>query len=275
MLKIAHFVLIATLAKTIMNRIFEITIPQIIHITIPAYALFAFVGLFCMMLFLYFRVQKIELSFAHFLALIAFMAIGVGIGSKFLFILTKLPDILSDFSIGRTLHIIIISGFVFYGGLLGAIIGLWLFSKVFQVPFLVLADIVAPGFPLFHLWGRIGCFFAGCCYRKEASWGFALQDEPNVLRIPIQLFESFFLLCIFLILIGLEKRVHKGTTLLHTYLFLYSICRFALEFYRGDEVRGIWFGLSTSQWISIGIFIYIIWRYLKNRQAAAVFYSEE
>lgn len=258
-----------------MNRIFEITIPQIIHITIPAYALFTFVGLFCMMLFLYFRVQKIELSFALFLVLIAFMIIGVGIGSKFLFVLTKLPDILSDFSIGKTLHIIIISGFVFYGGLFGAIIGLWLFSKAFKLSFSVLSDIVSPGFPLFHLWGRIGCFFAGCCYGKEASWGFALQDEPNVLRIPIQLFESFFLLCIFLILIGLEKREHRSAPLLYAYLFLYSICRFVLEFYRGDEVRGIWFGLSTSQWISIGIFVYIIWQLLKIRQAATAYYSEE
>ena len=252
-----------------MNRIFEITIPRIVHITIPAYALFTFVGLFCMMLFLYFRVQKIEMRFSHFLALTAFMIIGVGVGSKLLFILTKIPDVLSDFSIGKTLHIIITSGFVFYGGLFGAIVGLRLFSKVFKMSFSVLSDIVTPGFPLFHLWGRIGCFFAGCCYGKKAAWGFALQDEPNILRIPIQLFESFFLLCIFLILIQLEKRQYKSISSLHMYLLLYSICRFILEFYRGDAVRGIWFGISTSQWISISIFVYIIWRYLRNQHTAA------
>ena len=54
------------------------------------------------------------------------------------------------------------------------------------------------GFAAFHMFGRIGCFFAGCCYGKEANWGFALENEPEILRIPIQLIESG---CIFIILL--------------------------------------------------------------------------
>lgn len=243
-----------------MHRTFDVMIPHIAHLTVPAYSLFAFIGLFFMMVFLCCRIQKMRLQFKDFLVLMLFMLVGVGIGSKFVFILTRIPEILTDFSMENVLRIIITSGFVFYGGLLGAIIGIYIFAKKYDMIFSDLADIVAPGFPLFHFWGRVGCFFAGCCYGKKAAWGIALENEPGVPRIPIQLFESACLLLIFFVLLYLEKKSHNNIPILHVYLFLYAICRFNLEFFRGDTIRGIWFGLSTSQWISMSIFFYIIWR---------------
>ncbi len=219
----------------------------------PAYALFAFAGLLFLMLFLYFRVKQISMDFRMFLLMILCMAVGVGIGSKALFVVTKLPEILNDFSPARALYIVITSGFVFYGGLLGAILGLYLFGRCQHLSFHTLSQIVAPGFPLFHFWGRLGCFFAGCCYGKEAAWGIPMEKEPDIPRIPIQLFEACCVLLIFLLLLWLE-RVFKGEApLLNVYLLLYALCRFILEFFRGDTVRGIWRGLSTSQWISLFI----------------------
>lgn len=49
------------------------------------------------------------------------------------------------------------------------------------------------------------------------------------------------------------------------YLVLYAICRFVLEFLRGDSVRGIWFGLSISQWISLGILAWYVLHEIKER----------
>lgn len=238
-----------------MLRFIEFTIPNIAHITIPSYALFACIGLLCMMLLLYFRIQKTEIEFKYFLLLIFCMTVGVGIGSKLLFIITKIPDIVDGFTWQKTFQIIITSGFVFYGGLFGAIIGLYIFTKAYGLPFGMLANITAPGFPLFHMWGRVGCFFAGCCYGREASWGIALENDPNVPRIPIQLIESGCILSIFLVLLYLEKAKQDHSQLLCIYLSLYSICRLILEIFRGDAIRGIWAGLSTSQWISIGLFV--------------------
>lgn len=224
----------------------------------PAYALFAFVGLLFMMLFLYFRVERISMAFRSFLLMILSMAVGVGLGSKALFVVTKLPEILDDFSIGHTLYIVITSGFVFYGGLLGAILGLYGFSRYQHLPFHTLSQIVAPGFPLFHFWGRLGCFFAGCCYGKEAVWGIPLASEPDVPRIPIQLFEADCILIIFVLLIWLERVFKNRVPLLKVYLITYALCRFSLEFFRGDSVRGIWLGISTSQWVSLLILLVLI-----------------
>ena len=221
---------------------------------IPSYSFFAFVGLFFTMVFLNGRLQKREISFERFLILMLFMGLGVGVGSKALFILTKIPEILQDFSLQKTLYIIWTSGFVFYGGLLGAVAGSWCFAHLFRIPFYSLMEVIVPSFPLFHFWGRIGCFFAGCCYGREASWGVPLSSEPGIPRIPIQLIEAACLALIFIGLLLLERTKSGRLSLLKCYLLSYSVCRFVLEFFRGDEVRGIWFGLSTSQWISAGIF---------------------
>ena len=62
-------------------------------------------------------------------------------------------------------------------------------------------NVITPGFAIFHVFGRMGCFFGGCCYGKIATWGIALYDEPGVLRIPIQLIESGCILLIFIVLL--------------------------------------------------------------------------
>lgn len=219
-----------------------------------------------MMVFLYFREDCLNIQFKDFILEIAFMAAGVAIGSKFLFILTKIPDMIDNFSVKYVIVTIITSGFVFYGGLFGAIIGMLFFSKCKKIHFKELADTVAPGFPLFHMWGRIGCFFAGCCYGKKADWGFALESEPDVLRIPIQLIESFFLFLIFLSLLIIERRFQKHYNLLYLYLLLYSIIRIGTECFRGDAIRGTWMGISTSQWISLLLILYLLILRVQKRE---------
>ena len=84
-----------------------------------------------------------------------------------------------------------------------------------------------------------------------------MADTPTISRIPIQLFEAVCILFIFAILLFAE---HKSSTtpLLRLYLGAYVVCRFILEFYRGDALRGLWLGLSTSQWVSLAILGYLI-----------------
>lgn len=218
---------------------------------IPSYAIMASVGLFVMMLILYFRCQ--DLSFREFLLMILFMTGGVGIGSKLLFILTKIPNIIDNFSILKTINLIVESGFVFYGGLFGAMGGLWIFSKIFKKKFKRLLDLNSIGFAAFHVCGRVGCFLAGCCYGIEADWGFSMAHSPEVLRIPVQLIEGMCLIAIMLIIIVAEKFTCDLKYSFYLYIGLYASCRFIIEFYRGDVIRGIWWCFSTSQWISIFI----------------------
>lgn len=183
------------------------------------------------------------------------MAAGVGIGSKVLFALTQIPEFLKEPTLRNLGEIIWTSGFVFYGGLFGAILAVKLYAKVFRLNGQTFLDQIAPAFLLFHFWGRIGCFFAGCCYGKPADWGIAMQQTPDVPRIPIQLIETGCLLVIFTGLLLLQRR-RSHAPALRIYLISYAVCRFALEFFRGDELRGIWLGRSTSQWISLAIILY-------------------
>ena len=220
---------------------------QYIANSIPSYGLFGSFGLFSMMMIIYIR--KKEISFFDYLILMGSMVLGAALGSKLLFFITQIPDIIAHFSIKYLFFKIITGGFVFYGGLFGAILGCCIFTKIQKYDVDKMLNLVAPGYAIFHAFGRIGCFFAGCCYGKSANWGIALWNEPEVLRIPVRLIESGFLFCLVFVLLRREKA--GKTDLFIIYIISYAVFRFFIEFWRGDTLRGIWWGLSTSQLISL------------------------
>ena len=91
--------------------------------------------------------------------------------------------------------------------------------------------------------------------RNGILWRTYRWKANGVIRLPIQLIESAGDLIIFAILLFLSyKKLRKGTLFL-LYLFMYGILRMTTEFFRGDEIRGFLFGISTSQWISILLII--------------------
>ena len=160
-------------------------------------------------------------------------------------------------------------GMVFYGGFLGSVAAVMIythFAKTLHRP--TVLDILAVATPLFHTFGRIGCFLGGCCYGVESDWGFLVHSNPlqpemaGVVRFPVQLIEAGCNLAIFGFLLFLFWRGKYIGKLLQIYILVYAPIRFCLEFYRGDEIRGIWFGLSTSQWISLLLLIFVIVSFL-------------
>ncbi len=238
---------------------------------ISMYSLFACIGLFCLMVYIYSKVYTIICpDFGSYLKLSALIILGAGIGSKGLFLLTKIPDIIRHGNFAYLVKTIVTSGFVFYGGLFGALSGAAVYSKLFHIPCVKLLDRIIPSFPLFHMWGRVGCFFAGCCYGIPYKYGIPLASEPLVPRLPIQLIESIFLLALVIGLEGIRKNKayllgKNSFSLTNIYLFSYAFIRFLLEFFRGDDTaRGIWLGLSTSQWISLLVIFYVLKREKKH-----------
>ncbi len=158
-------------------------------------------------------------------------------------------------------------GFVFYGGFIGAGIGILIYTKYaksLKTHRDHLLDIYAVLVPLFHTFGRIGCFLGGCCYGIESSFGFTVHGNTfnpsvnDVNRFPIQLVESGCNLLIFLFLLYLFYKGIMHSRLIYIYILIYSVVRFTDEFFRGDIHRGILLGLSTSQWISIALFIFAL-----------------
>ena len=79
---------------------------------------------------------------------------------------------------------------------------------------------------------------------------------PNgVPLFPMQIVETICNLIIFIILLITYKKFLGTYKTVGLYLILYSIVRFTLEFFRGDLIRGIYFSVSTSQWISVALLI--------------------
>lgn len=189
-------------------------------------------------------------------------SIGAIIGSKVLFIIVSAKQIIE---LQIPLINVIKGGFVFYGGLIGGIIGLFIYLKSYKLDIMRFFDIYATVLPLGHSIGRIGCFFGGCCYGMEYNGPLHVVYTVNIGTtptdiplLPIQLIEAVFLLCLFAALLILyNRKPEKGTQVL-VYGISYSAIRFVLEFFRGDTERGFLLGLSTSQIISLLFFVITI-----------------
>jgi phosphatidylglycerol:prolipoprotein diacylglycerol transferase len=183
------------------------------------------------------------------------------IGSRLLFILVN-----AGHYIANPLDIFKIweGGLVFYGGILLAVpTAIW-YVKKNRLGLWNTADIFAPSIAIGHAFGRLGCFAAGCCYGKAAAslpWGVIFTDPnclapTNVALHPTQLYESAGEFINFLLLISLRRYKTFNGQLFMSYLILYSVLRFTVEFFRGDVERGfIFLNLSVSQGISGAIFL--------------------
>jgi len=198
-----------------------------------------------------------------------YLLIAAILGSRLLFILTEL-----HYYTRYPLRIFKIweGGLAFFGGLILAIpVGIYYIKKN-NLPLWKVADISAPSIAIAQAVGRLGCFSAGCCYGKptDLPWAVTFTDPESLARLniplhPTQLYESLGTSLIFLFLIFMRKRKSFEGQLFWFYLLLYSVLRFFIEFFRGDEIRGMPFGgpLSTSQVIAIplaGLAIYMLFR---------------
>lgn len=189
-----------------------------------------------------------------------FACVGGIVGAKLLSILTSIPIIIAY---NLSFMDIIKNGFVFYGGLLGGIFGLYIYLKIYKCKKIEFLDTFAVSVPLGHALGRLGCFFSGCCYGIPHDGVFSytyhtalnLNTPLDVPLLAIQFIECIVLLFIFIFLVILYYTTKRPGISLVGYLFSYSTARFILEFFRGDKERGLFLYLSTSQWISIGLFL--------------------
>lgn len=149
-------------------------------------------------------------------------------------------------------------GLVFYGGLVGGIIGSILASRWQQLDIRKVEQCIIPVLPLGHAIGRIGCLLAGCCHGFEYTGPLAVKNlliSAGKTYFPIQMVEALLNLGIFMFLLWYIRKKRPTYHILCAYLLFYSILRFILEFFRGDLIRGSFLKLSTSQWISVALFL--------------------
>lgn len=147
-------------------------------------------------------------------------------------------------------------GFVFYGGLLNAILLGILWIKYKKLDLGAWLDFFAPLGSFAYAFGRLSCVVAGCCYGKEAKdlpWAMvnhALND--SVLRHPTQWYAVLWESIVLGLLILLEKRkILKKGQLFFIWIILHSLGRIIMESFRDDPRGNLVFDLSISTWISI------------------------
>lgn len=179
-------------------------------------------------------------------------------------------------------------GLTWYGGMIGAVAyAMHVFRKE-GFPRLLALDLAGLILPVGLFFGRLGCWFGGCCFGQptdhwlgvsfppwspasEQEWRDGLLAHPSMPSLevwPTQLMESFGSLLVALIAIGLvhpRKRFHGQVFAIS--FALYAILRFFLEFLRADD-RGIYFGLATSQWISLAMLVVCAWVWIRAKAIA-------
>ena len=225
-----------------------------------AYGICIAVGVIACFAFLYFtmRYKKFNETSTDAVVLIGIVGTGLGFLSGMLFqAIYGLIDT-GKFSFG---------GMTFIGGLIGGVIvflGIWnLYIYVIRprtkIKWLnaemnaTLTDalpFIPIGITIAHAFGRLGCFFGGCCYGKAAEWGLpcAAHSIENV--IPTQLFEMAFLFVLSAVMAVLYFKF-KFNYNFSVYLISYGIWRFGIEFLR-DDYRGEFIGnVTPSQFWSI------------------------
>ena len=161
-------------------------------------------------------------------------------------------------------------GLMFYGGFILAVAVFAAWCAVRKERPLALGDLLCVAIPLGHAFGRIGCFFYGCCYGKLSGSALAVafpRGSPawyeqlhagqiastaaqSLPVLPTQLFEAAANLALFAALFLFFRRFRRGTAAL--YLIGYALIRFAMEGLRGDPRAAIG-PFSISQTISLAL----------------------
>lgn len=179
---------------------------------------------------------------------------GGALGSKILYYTVNIRQVIANPSIIFNFR----NGWVVYGGIIGGVFASFLYCRIKKVDFVAYLDLVLPAVAFAQGCGRIGCFFAGCCYGRETESVLGITYShsnfaPNGVKlIPTQIYSSIGDFAIaFLLMAYARKKPAKGKVAAG-YCVLYSVGRFIIEMFRNDY-RGEYGPLSTSQLISVFI----------------------
>ena len=169
---------------------------------------------------------------------------------------------------------LVVGGITWLGGVLGGfpatIFFIHKFCPKLRGNALFYFDLLLPGIVLAHAFGRLGCFFSGCCFGGKtdsflgiifpagsiAAHTYPAPDGRSLPVFPTQLFEAAFELLLFAVMMIFYKKL-RGR-FLETFAFSYGTFRFVLEFLRGDDRGANILFLTPSQWMSLILIIGVV-----------------
>jgi phosphatidylglycerol:prolipoprotein diacylglycerol transferase len=195
---------------------------------------------------------------------LAFMVFVAGVVGARIFYVTEH----FEYYLKNPLEIIMLQcgGLSWFGGLfLGSAVGIFYLRRL-QAPVYKMLDLLVPFVALGQAIGRIGCFLNGCCFGKVSEFGL-YNDAYQAPLIPAQIYSSFALLIIFVVLRFLQDRPHKDGEIFFAYLLLYSTKRFFIEFWRGDS-KIFFAGLTLFQVLSLAVLCVAFLKYLSLKKTS-------
>ncbi len=185
-----------------------------------------------------------------------YILVSAIIGSRLFYVATNLRMFLDNpVEIFRIWN----GGLVFYGGFIAAFIIGVIYMKAKKIPVMKTTDILAPSISLAHFFGRIGCFFAGCCYGKycDLPWAVTFTNPDSLAPTgiplhPTQLYSAINNLIIFLFLLFFRKHKRFDGQVFWLYVLIYGTTRSIIETFRADFRGGfVFYIFSVSQVVGI------------------------
>lgn len=225
-------------------------------IRICTYGLMIAIGFLSAIAIIVYTAKRESLNTERLIDLAFFVILSGIVGARLLYVIMNLPEYLRS-----PLKIINITegGLVIYGGIIAALIITIILIRRYSLPFWRTVDILTPALALAQGIGRIGCFFAGCCYGlpTQRPWGVIFRNPDSLAPLgvtlhPTQIYHAISNFSIFIILFYiLRKRKDFDGQIFSLYLCLYPAGRFIMEFFRADSMIKLFGIINLTQGISL------------------------
>lgn len=214
-----------------------------------------------------------QMSAADMEDLLFYGVIGVILGGRLGFCLFYQPE----WYLTHPLDIFKVwqGGMSAHGGIIGSILAIFVFARIREKRFLVVADFVAPLVPLGLMFGRIGNFINGELWGRAASpdlpWAMIFKHSGTLVpRHPSQLYEAFLEGALLFTVLWIFSRKPRATGAIGALFCMgYGLVRFIVEYFREpDSYLGLGlFSLSRGQWLSLPVIALglIVWIWVNRR----------
>jgi phosphatidylglycerol:prolipoprotein diacylglycerol transferase len=178
---------------------------------------------------------------------------GMLIGARLLYLIVYQGYPLEHY-FSHPLDIIAIwkGGVSFHGGLIGLVIGVWIYSRKYKIQFLKCMDVIALTAPIGLAEGRIGNFINGELWGKvtDGPFGIVFQQAGSLPRHPSQIYEALLEgVVLFFILKAYSMKERTKGSICGLFMVMYAIFRFSVEFVREPDSN---LGYIAFGWLTTG-----------------------
>ena len=221
------------------------------------------------------KIKKVKVSDKSISDLISNCMIGIIVGGRLGYVIFYNPE----YYINNLLEVFKIwnGGMSFHGGFIGVIIAVIYTSKSYKIPTMFFSDLISVVSPIGIFFGRIANFINGELYGKVTThkFGMIFPKGGSSPRHPSQIYEAFFegllLFVILWLLMNISNFFDKKGLMTASFIFLYGVFRFFVEFFREPDLHigYLYFDLSMGQILSLPMIIiglYLINRFYKKSE---------